>query len=216
MSEKKKHKSIVIALVAGSVGLVLIIIVGVGITLLGQHNANKEISEAQQLADKYYLATQNYSTLPSSVTKTQSQWDSYYSGLISQLKNIQQTNLQDTYTTTPLNNFKQGFGTAINDSINYLTATQSATDTSFTITADNSKIASDNNLIQTFQADGAVLMASSIVSEQATLTTDQATLKNDQQTETQENNQASQIQQTLNTDYKSLGQASHAAGFQIN
>ncbi|HUD81436.1 MAG TPA: DnaJ domain-containing protein [Patescibacteria group bacterium] len=151
-SKSNKNNAPVFVMIA--VVLVIAVLAGGGIYLSHkksvdyQANVSKVTKQAQQLNGIY----QQYSSLPSSTTQLQSAWDSYYSGLISQVQTIN-TASNTTYSSSAINNLNSEVQTASASFINLLNLDKSATDMQFQIQTDQNKVTTDKSLVQEDTAD---------------------------------------------------------------
>lgn len=163
-----------------------------------QVNVSKVTKQAQQLNGIY----QQYATLPSSTTQLQSAWDSYYSGLINQVKAINEAT-DITYGSSVINNLNSEIESASSSFVNLLNLDKSETDMQFQVQTDQNQVTSDKGLLQSDIAEDDSTCA---------LATENPYITCDRSLENQENTYLASANSQLSTDQQTQkSQQSQAA-----
>lgn len=163
-----------------------------------------EVASLNNLNGQYQATFQSWKNLPSTITKTKADWDSYYSGLISELSGI--SSAQTQYSNAALSNYAAAIVTASNDFSSLLSLDQSSSDMQFQVQNDQSTITFDKGLV----AEDEQLGSSYAVGPEGDLSTAEQQLSSDQQTLQSQTNQAKTLGSKLSTDNANLASAKSA------
>jgi len=197
-SQRPKHKKLY--LISGLFVLIALVIV-IGIVELLRYQTNNQISKVRNEFKQYYAEELQFSTLPSTATKTQVQWNSYYSGYISQFQTLEKHVLGNNVSNQSLKTFDGNFYKALTDNVNLLTLMKNYIDTSYQIESDQSTISSDQSTLQLdtsqdnqncalSQSNPYITCDYSLEDQaKATLISDESQLTSDQQTYQKQGNQ---------------------------
>lgn len=176
---------------------------------------DSNLSHLKDLNNEYYAVFRQFVSLPSSTTKTQSEWDSYYSGLTSQLQPVKNA-VNKTYgNNSVLNGINNNLTTATDDLINLLTLEKSYQDMSFQVTNDKATLSTEqgdlDNEISIYNT-APEIGSGYVDSVQSDVDTAQSQLNTDEQTQTQQEAQIKNLLKTVLQDSLALTTSSTAAG----
>lgn len=188
--------------------VVFIILVAIG-AKMSSHKSNDVNAQLASLYNRYQSTSQQFSSLPSTTTQSQSDWDSFFGNTSSQIQQIQSSvNQIIPATNNSENTFVQEFKKTLSDFNGVVTLEKSGTDLQFQVQNDQGSINTDNSTILAYEGDdnvdGAPIMEGEIASEEATLSTDKATLQKDQQSLSNQQSQSAILTKTIASDNQQL------------
>lgn len=178
---KKSKKGIVTLLIIVGVIVLAVILGGV---INASNQAAKQAAYKSQL-NELTGATSTFQTLynqyfnaPSSTTRTKTDWDTYYTGVSTQVQTLTTTSSTLTYADTRLMKVQQDLTKGLSDFSSLITLAQSNIDMQFQISSDQSLITSDTSISQ----EEAGFPSGYVAANKTRLDTDNASLAKDQQT----------------------------------
>ena len=128
--------------------LVVFIASVVGVSAYNSSRSQADFNKILSAYDEYSGITQQFSSLPSSTTKTKSEWDSYYDNLISQVNGVQIKSTNLSVSDAHLAILNLDFQNAMKDFVNLMTLEKSNNDLQFQIDNDKTIVNSDQANVQ--------------------------------------------------------------------
>ncbi len=207
---KKSKKGLITSLVV--LGIAIIIVGLVVISTTASQAAKSEayksqFTEIQGASTTFQGIYDQYFNTPSSTTRTNSDWDTYYTGIKTQIQTLTTTVSGFSYTDSRLNQAQQLLQKGLSDFASLITLAQSNIDMQFQVTNDKSKINSD----KTIMAEESDFPGGYITANQTQLNTDNATLAADQKTYDEQSQELTTLAGSLGTDDSNLKAAIAAA-----
>ena len=199
--------------------------------LVAQSNHKAQLNQAYQtnlnqigtLANQYDNVYHQFNNLPSTTTNTKSGWDSYYSGLVSQVQAIQTSSSNNSYSNTSLATFNTSIQTACGDFINLLNLDESNSDMNFQITSDQDQLTSDQTTLSSEEslnnngiAEGLPSDPTYVNEYETKVANDNTRLANDQQTLKNQQSQAATLSTTVLTDSSTMEGDGIRAGYHFS
>jgi hypothetical protein len=171
------------------------------LTELAQQKYQADLTQLKTIDNEYFVVFRADISLPSTTTKTESEWDDYYDGLISQLLPIITSINNNTFQDSRLTQAYDSLSTAVNDLNNYLSLSKSMSDMQFQVGTDQSKLNSDQSTLASEEsiyneADG-LISNSYVIEFQTDVSNDKSQLATDQQTYQSQQTQTKTLAQTV-------------------
>lgn len=170
-----------------------------------------QFSSFQGIATNYQNIYSDYFSAPTTITRTKSDWDTYYNDITQRVQIVRNSLSAISYSDKRLDAVNKDLGISINDFTEYLSLAKSNIDLQFQVSEDKNKIQSDNQLIQ-MDSDLPDIYNQS---NRTQLAADQTTLKNDQSTYDDQTKQLNNLLSTTTSDYdRAQGDLAFAAQHQ--
>ena len=183
---------------------------------LAQQKYESELTQLKTINNQYYAVFREFVSLPSTTTKTQAEWDSYYDDLSSQLSPVRAAVNKNTFVDSRLSTAYNDLSNAVSDLNNDFSLSKSISDMQFQIDNDKSKLSTDQSTLSSEEsiynnADG--LISNSYVTEfQTDVASDKTQLSTDQNTYQSQQTQASTLTQTVLQDSLAVTKSTNALG----
>ena len=194
----------------GIIGLILVGCIGLALinntTTSAKHDQFvKDSKQAKDFYNQLVDLNNQISSLPSATTKTQAEWDTYYSDRSSDLQSIQVSFEETSFNEPSKDGFTRDFKKALSDYSGLLTLDKSTSDLRFQIQSDNNTVTSDTNLVNEQEATARIGCFSScdysyVNAAKTQLATDTNTLNKDQQYLSEATSQLGAVSKTVTAD----------------
>lgn len=177
--KKQKQNLIAFLVVVGTLVIVAVIIIAVNVIngVSTQAEYKSQIIQLNSVNTTFQTMYSKFFSEPSSTTRTNADWDTYYAGLSTQIQTLTTTVATPSYSDPRLTKAEQDLQKALSTFSSYLTLSKSNIDMQFQINKDQSTITSDKSI----SAEEAGFGGGYVTANKTKLDSDNALLLKDQQ-----------------------------------